>query len=105
MRLLPYFFLTLLVACNAKPAPEAAAPPVATSAAPAGRPDEVRLTAAQQRAAAFMPARGYTVERVPVQGDSVTVAASDVVDAQLLTIIGIRTFDIQATATADAVTQ
>ena len=51
MRLLPYFFLTLLVACNAKPAPEAAAPPVATSAAPAGRPDEVRLTAAQQRAA------------------------------------------------------
>ena len=51
MRLLPYFFLTLLVACNAKPAPEAAAPPVATSAPPAARPDEVRLTAAQQRAA------------------------------------------------------
>lgn len=65
----------------------------------------VDVTAAQQRAVAFMTARGYTVERVLVQGDSVTVAASDVVDAQLLTIIGIRTFSIEATATADAVTQ
>ena len=52
-----------------------------------------------------MTARGYTVRNIAVTQDSVTVTATDVVDAQLLTIIGFRTFDIEATATADAVTQ
>lgn len=66
---------------------------------------EVDDAAARQRAGAFMTARGYDVVRIEVTGDSVTVTASDVVQAQLLTIIGFDTFDIEATATADAVTQ
>lgn len=66
---------------------------------------QVNDGAARQRAAAYMTARGYKVEEITVVGDSVTVTASDVVEAKLLTIINITTFDIEATATADAVTQ
>lgn len=66
---------------------------------------QVDDAAARQRAGAFMTARGYDVVSIEVVGDSVTVTASDVVQAQLLTIIGFNSFDIEATATADAVTQ
>lgn len=53
MKRLFCFFLPLLAACNAKPAPEAQAstPSAATRAAAPSHADEVRITAAQQRAA------------------------------------------------------
>lgn len=40
-----------------------------------------------------------------VDADTVTVTADEVVETTLLTLIGIRTFEVSATATAEAATQ
>lgn len=69
--------------------------------------DVVQLdaTAAQQSASAFIGRFGYTNTGVAVNGDEVTVGASDRVDTILLNLIGFRSFQISAVATAEAVTQ
>lgn len=61
--------------------------------------------AAEARARAFLTSRGYTVTDVRVTADTVTVAARDRVDTQLLSLINYNTFSISASATAEAVTQ
>lgn len=65
----------------------------------------VDSSAARARASQFISSRGYTVGAIAVQGDTVTVSASDTVDTVLLNLIGINDFDISATATSVAVTQ
>lgn len=61
--------------------------------------------AAEQSARGYVVARGYTSGAVVVDGDSVTVTADDVVTTRLLNLIGIDTFEVSATATAEATTQ
>lgn len=61
--------------------------------------------AAQARAQTYLGGLGYDSGSVAVTGDAVTVSADDVVRTRLLTLIGIGTFDVSATATAEAATQ
>lgn len=60
---------------------------------------------AEQAARSFLVPRGYAGGSVAVDADTVTVTADDVVETKLLTLIGIRTFEVSATATAEAATQ
>lgn len=61
--------------------------------------------AAEESARGYVVARGYTSGAVVVDDDSVTVTAEDVVTTRLLNLIGIDTFEVSATATAEATTQ
>ena len=61
--------------------------------------------AAGAEAGGFLSGLGYSDIRVGVNDSSVTVGASDTVPTALLQLIGVGTFDISATATAQAVTQ
>ncbi len=61
--------------------------------------------AAESRARGYLGSLGYTAMNATALGDSVTVAAQDTVPTKLLNLIGISTFTISATATAQAVTQ
>lgn len=61
--------------------------------------------AAEESARGYVLARGYTSGAVLVDEDTVTVTADDVVTTKLLTLIGIGTFEVSATATAEATTQ
>ncbi|NYG55132.1 pilus assembly protein TadG-related protein [Nocardioides perillae] len=61
--------------------------------------------AAEQAARTFIGGRGYSGGAVAVDADTVTVTADEVVETTLLTLIGIRTFEVSATATAEAATQ
>lgn len=61
--------------------------------------------AAGTRARAHISSLGYTNAGVVVTGDTITVSATDAVSTVLLNLIGIGTFDISASATAEAVTQ
>lgn len=69
--------------------------------------DVVQLdpTAAQQSASTFISRFGYTNTGVTVTGDEVTVGATDRVDTILLNLIGFRSFQVSAVATAEAVTE
>ena len=69
--------------------------------------DVVRLDqgAARQAAGSFIGRFGYTNTGVAVTGDEVTVGASDQVDTILLSLVGFRSFQVNAVATAEAVTQ
>lgn len=68
---------------------------------------EVRLDgpAAEARAQNFISSFGYPSVRVDVDGGQITVEARDTVDAQMLNLIGVDTFDIGASATSQAVTR
>lgn len=61
--------------------------------------------AARQSASDFIARFGYTNAGVAVNGDEVTVGATDTVDTVLLSLVGFDRFDIRAVATAEAVTQ
>ncbi|MDO9454770.1 TadE/TadG family type IV pilus assembly protein [Nocardioides sp.] len=61
--------------------------------------------AARSRATSYLTALGYTVTAFDADGATVSITATDVVDARVLTLIGVNDFDIEASATADAVTQ
>lgn len=61
--------------------------------------------AAQQSASQFIGRYGYTNAGVNVTATEVTVGATDKVDTILLSLIGVRSFNIRAVATAEAVTQ
>ena len=70
--------------------------------------DVVRLNglAAEARARGYLNALGYTnISVPPVTADTITVHAEDVTTTKLLSLIGVDSFDIAATATAQAVTQ
>jgi len=68
---------------------------------------QVRLNtlAAGDRARAYLVAQGHPTPYVDPQPTYVTVTADDVVQTRLLGLIGIDSFDIHATATAEAETQ
>jgi Flp pilus assembly protein TadG len=68
---------------------------------------QVRLDvpAAGQRARTYLASLGHPVPAVDAQPTYVTVTADDVVRTRLLGLIGIDSFDIHATATAEAETQ
>jgi len=74
----------------------------------AARAGQLRVDPVEGQAAAtqFAAARGYTgiVATVP-DADTVTITARDRVPSTLLNLVGIGSFDIEATATADAVSQ
>jgi len=61
--------------------------------------------AAEARAQSFISSFGYPTVRVRVVGGRITVEAKDTVDAQMLKLIGVDTFDIGASATSEAVTR
>jgi hypothetical protein len=70
--------------------------------------DVIRLDglAAEARARGYLNSLGYTNVTVPpVTADTITVRAQDVTTTKLLSLIGVNSFDIAATATAQAVTQ
>jgi Flp pilus assembly protein TadG len=69
--------------------------------------DVVRLDpgTAQSAALAYMGDLGYSQVEVSVTADTVTVGGLDTVTTTLLQLVGVRTFDISARATAQAVTQ
>ncbi|MEO9325873.1 pilus assembly protein TadG-related protein [Nocardioides sp. C4-1] len=60
---------------------------------------------ARARATSFLVQRGYTVTGFAIDGTSVTVSARDTVAAQLLTLVGVGDFTVNATATAEAQSQ
>lgn len=60
---------------------------------------------ARSRAVSYMGSIGYADVNASVGQDTVTVGARDTVPTALLQLVGIGTFDISATATAEAVTQ
>lgn len=60
---------------------------------------------ARTRAASYVGSRGYRNAGITVTDDSVTVTAKNTVDTKLLGLIGIHTFDVSASATAEAVTR
>lgn len=60
---------------------------------------------ADRRARSFITGLGYPSPVVNVDATSVTVAAEDRVSTRLLGLIGINSFDINASATAEAETQ
>ncbi|MBF4161776.1 pilus assembly protein TadG-related protein [Nocardioides acrostichi] len=66
---------------------------------------ELDPTVARDRAAAYLVGRGYRVADIDVTGNTVTVRTHDTVDTKLLSLIGIDHFDVEASATAEAVTQ
>lgn len=68
---------------------------------------EVRLDgpAAEARARSFISSFGYPAVDVQVTGGRITVEAKDTIDAQMLKLIGVDTFDIGASATSQAVTR
>lgn len=68
---------------------------------------EVRLdrAAAEARAEQFISGFGYPVVDVTVTGNQIRVEAKDVVDAQMLSLVGVNTFDVGASATSQAVTR
>lgn len=57
---------------------------------------------ARARATAFLVERGYVVTGFSVGQNSVTVSARDTVTTQLLTLVGVGDFTVDATATAEA---
>ncbi|UAL28691.1 hypothetical protein K8W59_12555 [Nocardioides rotundus] len=69
--------------------------------------DVVQLdqAAAQQAASGFIARFGYNNAGVNVTADEVTVGASDRVNTVLLSLVGVRSFEVNAVATAEAVTQ
>ena len=60
---------------------------------------------ARARALGYMGDLGYSRANASVTNDTVSVGAEDTVTTTLLQLVGIRTFDISASATAQAVTQ
>ncbi|GGD24079.1 pilus assembly protein TadG-related protein [Nocardioides daphniae] len=68
---------------------------------------EVRLdgAAAEARAQDFISSFNYPNVAVTVTGNQIRVEAKDVVDAQMLSLIGVDTFDVGASATSQAVTR
>ena len=84
----------------------------AAAVAGAQATDELRLRAddvlvidpveAKQRALEVLQGRGYEGIVVTATDESVTVTAHDSVATKMLSLIGINTFDIQATATSEA---
>ena len=60
---------------------------------------------ARNRAVTFLRDLGHDTGSVSVQGGTVTVTASDTVDTVLLNLVGIQRFDVEATATSEAVTR
>lgn len=60
---------------------------------------------ARSRALIYMGDLGYSRADASVTDDTVTVGARDTVSTTLLQLVGISTFDISASATAEAVTQ
>jgi Flp pilus assembly protein TadG len=67
----------------------------------------VRLNpgAAETAARSYLVSKGYTVGQVSATDDTVRVSAKDTVNTKLLMLIGVNSFDVNATATAEAVTQ
>jgi Flp pilus assembly protein TadG len=67
---------------------------------------EVDTTAARQAASDWMTASGYPGSEVVVDADGrVSVSGSATVKTQILGLVGINTFHVRATATAEEVTQ
>lgn len=62
-------------------------------------------SSAQTRAAQHIAKLGYQNAGVSVAGNAVTVRATDTVETKLLSLIGIGSFSVSASATADAVTE
>ncbi|MCM0621272.1 TadE/TadG family type IV pilus assembly protein [Nocardioides bruguierae] len=60
---------------------------------------------ARARAQEYLVGRGYTVGSVDVAGDSVTVSATETVPTRVLSLLGIDSLTVSATATAEAVTR
>lgn len=62
-------------------------------------------TSARARAQSYLTSLGYTNGGVTVSDNTISVSATDVVRTDLLTLVGISTFDISATATAIATSE
>lgn len=61
---------------------------------------------ARARVYAFLAGSGYTVTSITFPGDdSVSVTATDVVETQLLGLVGVDKFDVRASATAEGTTR
>ncbi|WP_340537438.1 TadE/TadG family type IV pilus assembly protein [Nocardioides sp. GXZ039] len=67
----------------------------------------IEQDAASARIQSYLAARGHRVTAIDFApgGDSVTVTAADTVDTRLLNLVGINKYDIEATATAETITQ
>jgi len=61
--------------------------------------------AARDRATSFLRDLGHDDGSVRVDDGAITVTASDTVDTVLLSLVGIQKFDVNATATSEAVTR
>jgi hypothetical protein len=57
---------------------------------------------ARERAFAVLDGRGYDGIDIDVTDETVTVTAHDTVPTQMLNLVGIHSFDIEATATSEA---
>ncbi len=71
----------------------------------AGDPVSIDPAAADAEARGYLAALGYSRAGVTATTDTVSVTAEDTVPTALLQLVGISTFDISASATAQAATE